>query len=82
MAHGNEGCTRVKEDENVEGSSVSTGEEIIEYFEEGSFCTVELANPDRKGSNGLLECRCVWSCEATRHPRLNERKGRWRLADR
>ena len=36
-----EGCARVKEDEEVEGTRVGRGEVVIEDFEENGFCAVE-----------------------------------------
>ena len=40
MAHSIEGCTQVEEDEDVEGTGVSKGEEVVEDFEESGFCAV------------------------------------------
>lgn len=49
MTHDIEGCTQVQEDEDVEGSGVGRGEEVIEDLEECSFCVVEGAKTGLKG---------------------------------
>ena len=49
VAHGIEGCTQVEEDENIEGTSVSRGEEVKEDFDECSFFTVVRTKSRLKG---------------------------------
>ena len=49
MAHGIEGCTQVQEDEDVEGSGVSRGEEVVEDMKECSFCAVKGTKTGLKG---------------------------------
>lgn len=43
MAHGIEGCTQVEKSKDVKGTGVSGSEEVVEDFEESSFCAVEGA---------------------------------------
>lgn len=49
MAHGIEGCTQIEEDEDVEGTGVSRGEEVVEDFEKSSFCAMERAKTRLEG---------------------------------
>ena len=49
MTHGIEGCTQVQEDEDVEGSVVSRGEEVVEDMKECSFCAVKGTKTGLKG---------------------------------
>lgn len=49
MVHCIEGCAQVEEDEDVEGTSVSRGEEVVEDFEESSFCAMEGAKARLEG---------------------------------
>ena len=54
VAHGIEGCTQVEEDEDVEGTGVSRGEEVIEDFDEGRFCAVVRTKTRLKGFKRLV----------------------------
>ena len=56
VAHGVEGCTHVEveEDEDVKGTGVSRGEEVIEDFGECRFCAVVGTKTRLKGFKKVI----------------------------
>ena len=54
MVYSIEGCTQVKEDEEVEGTRVGRDEEVIEDFEESGFCAVEGAEARLEGFKKVI----------------------------
>ena len=49
-----EGCTQVKEGEEVEGTRVGRDEEVIEDFEESGFCALEGAEARLEGFKKVI----------------------------